>query len=172
MLTEGAVRASDKRARFIGTPMRRHAAPCCATCSRAMTAAGCRTWLRPIHIDLPGALRTRDWLLEAAVARSRTEPARSGQGFRAVVVAPQDRGVCLPPAVWPETPRARPAPSPTRSPAGCSRRNPMPAGQSRRTHDRVAGPWSSARTPASPEGRSASQFVRAPPVRPEASLPQ
>ena len=44
-LTEGAVRASDKRARSSARPTSRRAAPCCATCSRAMTAAGCSTAL-------------------------------------------------------------------------------------------------------------------------------
>ncbi len=44
MLTEGAVRAADKRALVHRrTPTRRRAARSCATCSRATTAAGCRT---------------------------------------------------------------------------------------------------------------------------------
>ena len=45
MLTEGAVRAADKRAQFIGVEAYVEAGgTSCATCSRAMTVAGCRMW--------------------------------------------------------------------------------------------------------------------------------
>ena len=45
MLTEGAVRAADKRVQFIGLDAYVAAGgPSCAICSRATMAAGCRTW--------------------------------------------------------------------------------------------------------------------------------
>jgi ParB family chromosome partitioning protein len=72
MLTEGAVRASDKRAQFVGVEAYEHAgASSCATCSTPTTAAGCRT---------PAC--STGWSWRSSNARQVRSVLRAGSGSR------------------------------------------------------------------------------------------
>ena len=78
MLTEGAVRASDKRAQFVGVEAyEAAAASSCAICSRATMAAGCR--IRPCSTG---------WSRRSSSAKPKRSAPKAGSGSRSRPTSP------------------------------------------------------------------------------------